>query len=106
MTATVAITTAHILNVNHAVAQAAGMAFRDGGVVATQTVHPGFRLVTILLATLMTLSLAKAVLIVLLGAESYGASLAVLQGGGIVDHAGAVLMGVDSLTAALVQFMS
>lgn len=103
MTATVAITTAHILNVNHAVAQAAGMAFRDGGVVATQTVHPGFRLVTILLATLMTLSLAKAVL---LGAESYGASLAVLQGGGIVDHAGAVLMGVDSLTAALVQFMS
>jgi len=90
---------------NALVARAAGLAFGADGMVLARAMRPHLTCALILMATLVMLTLAKALLITLIGADAYGASVVVMQGGGLVDQAGAFLMCVDAVTRVLAGLM-
>ena len=99
-------TTAHQIASNNAiVARAAGMTLLADGMVAVRAVRGPMAFALILLGTLVALTLAKAALLALIGPEAYGASLVVMQDGGLVDRAGAAFLAVDGATRVLAELM-
>ncbi|WP_108483014.1 hypothetical protein [Oceaniglobus ichthyenteri] len=95
----------HIARNNCAVARAAGVAMTGGWMAVPAKRRPGLMAVSLILGAAVILTLAKAVLVVLIGADAYDGALLSLQGASFIDGAAAWMMQVDGITAAIRDFI-